>query len=324
MSTTNESLFVRHSSIKNCANEQIRIGFIGAGNMAYALCAGLINSGYVKPNQISASAPSNNNICKFKELGCIVTHDNSKIFQESNLSTENSRSNTKLTFILFTCVKPHIPLKLPGFWDFLTKQNFINSIASTSLIIISPLAGVPLSMLKVSIDSHFKNDIPYRMHLARIMPNTACSVNAGAIGLALHESAYSVSEEIVILLRQLGYCQLVNEDQLDAVVGVAGSGIAFVYSMIQAMADGGVLVGLPRQTALKFAAQTVAGAAEMVLKTGEGPIELRNNVCSPAGTTINGLVCLEKGAFNSTVMSAIEAATNKSREYSKLSSPNNK
>ena len=125
-------------------------------------------------------------------------------------------------------MKPHIPLKLPGFWDFLAKGHFIDSIAASPLIIISPLAGVQMSSLKMSIDSHFKDNFPFTIRLARIMPNTAVSVNAGCIGLTLHSSATSVSEEIVTLLNQLGYCALVSEDQLDAVVGVAGSGIAYV------------------------------------------------------------------------------------------------
>ena len=129
---------------------------------------------------------------------------------------------------MFICVKPHIPLKLPGFWDFLTKQNFISSIASSQLIIVSTLAGIPLSTLKMSIDSHFKDNIPYPIRLVRIMPNTAVAVNAGTIGLALHDAANLVSEQIITLLSQLGHCALVNEDQLDAVVGVSGSGIAYV------------------------------------------------------------------------------------------------
>lgn len=308
-----------------CPNDRLRIGFVGAGNMATAICEGLINSKYVKPEQIYASAPSNNNIRRFKELGCHTSNDNSLLFHSSADfgNGENSGSGRKpseLTFILFVCVKPHIPLKLPGFWDFLAKGHFIDSIAASPLIIISPLAGVQMSSLKMSIDSHFKDNFPFTIRLARIMPNTAVSVNAGCIGLTLHSSATSVSEEIVTLLNQLGYCALVSEDQLDAVVGVAGSGIAYVYSMIQAMADGGVLMGLPRQTAIKFAAQTAAGAAQMVLRNNDGPIALRDKVCSPGGTTITGLYALEKGGFNAAVMAATEASTKKSQEFSKLSS----
>ena len=165
----------------------------------------------------------------FQELGCHTTNDNSRLFQGSNCnSSKENGKESEFVYILFVCVKPHIPLKLPGFWDFLAKQNFISSIASSALIIVSPLAGVPLSTLKMSIDSHFKDNIPYPIRLARIMPNTAVAVNAGTIGLALHDSANMVSEQIILLLNQLGHCCVVNEDQLDAVGGVAGSGIAYV------------------------------------------------------------------------------------------------
>lgn len=163
-------------------------------------------------------------------MGCHATNDNSTIFAGAKTTDHGHSENGKsdLTFVIFVCVKPHIALKLPGFWDFLTKKNFIDSIASSSLIIISALAGVPMSTLKMSIDSHFKDNFTYQIKLARIMPNTAVAVNAGTIGLALHSSANSVSEQITTLLNKLGSCSQVAEDQLDAVVGVAGSGIAYV------------------------------------------------------------------------------------------------
>lgn len=308
--------------------DRFRVGFVGAGNIVDALCRGLIRSGNFKPNQIYTTAPSNSNIIKFRELGCNTHNENSSIFNNTNgnsssVSTTNKdhQGSTSPIFMLFICVKPYIPWTSVGFWDFLTKTTFTSAVGSSPVVLISTMAGVPLSVLKNSIDSHFKGDIPYKMHLARIMPNTASAVNQGSIGLTLHESATPFSNEIVSMLRTLGHCQMVSEDQMDAVVGVAGSGIAYVYSMIQAMADGGVLMGLPREIAVQLAAQTVKGAASMVLESGMDPISLRNNVCSPGGTTINGVLALENGQFNATIMRAVEAATKKSREFSKMPAP---
>ena len=236
--------------------DRFRVGFVGAGNIVDALCRGLIRSGFVysflgvgnsnkcliyfktgnfKPNQIYTTAPSNSNIIKFRELGCNTHNENSSIFNNTNgnsssVSTTNKdhQGSTSPIFMLFICVKPYIPWTSVGFWDFLTKTTFTSAVGSSPVVLISTMAGVPLSVLKNSIDSHFKGDIPYKMHLARIMPNTASAVNQGSIGLTLHESATPFSNEIVSMLRTLGHCQMVSEDQMDAVVGVAGSGIAYV------------------------------------------------------------------------------------------------
>jgi pyrroline-5-carboxylate reductase len=147
------------------------------------------------------------------------------------------------------------------------------------------------------------------------MPNTPCLVGASASGYTLGPAAGKVDAELVErLFGAVGKAFLLPEHQLDAVTGLSGSGPAFVYVMIEALADGGVKVGLPRDVALALAAQTVLGSAKMVLETGTHPGALKDAVASPGGTTIAGLHALERGGLRATVMDAVEAATRRAEE----------
>jgi pyrroline-5-carboxylate reductase len=147
------------------------------------------------------------------------------------------------------------------------------------------------------------------------MPNTPCLVGEGAAGYCLGPGASSEDGKLVgELLHSVGIAFQLPESQLDAVTGLSGSGPAFVYQMIEAMSDGGVRVGLPRDVATKLAAQTVLGSAKMVLETGDHPGVLKDRVASPGGTTIAGIHALESGRLRATMIEAVKAAADRSKE----------
>jgi pyrroline-5-carboxylate reductase len=147
------------------------------------------------------------------------------------------------------------------------------------------------------------------------MPNTPCLVGESATGICAGPAATAADMAMVkALFGAVGKVHEVPEGQLDAVTGLSGSGPAYVFQVIEALADGGVLSGLPRETALALAAQTVLGAAKMVLATGRHPGQLKDDVASPAGTTIAGLLALEQGGLRASLMNAVAAATRRSRE----------
>ena len=153
------------------------------------------------------------------------------------------------------------------------------------------------------------------VRLVRVMPNTPCLVGQGACGFCLGEKATDDDGRLVEqLLQSVGLAYQVEEKLLDAVTGLSGSGPAFVYTIIEALSDGGVRMGLPRQVATALAAQTVRGAAEMVLATGEHTGALKDRVTSPGGTTIAGIQALESGGLRAALMAAVEAATRRSTE----------
>jgi pyrroline-5-carboxylate reductase len=151
--------------------------------------------------------------------------------------------------------------------------------------------------------------------LARVMPNTPCLVGAGASAYALGGAATAADGQLVArLLSTVGIAVELDESLLDAVTGLSGSGPAYVYQVIEALSDGGVLMGLPRDVATRLASQTVLGAAQMVMHTGEPPAVLKDAVASPGGTTIAGLHALESGGLRAALMNAVRAATLRSRE----------
>jgi pyrroline-5-carboxylate reductase len=155
-------------------------------------------------------------------------------------------------------------------------------------------------------------------HVVRVMPNTPALVLAGAAALAAGKNA--TADDLALtqsIFNSVGRAVIVEEKLMDAVTGLSGSGPAYVFMIIDALSDAGVKAGLPRQLALELAAQTVYGAARMVLETNEHPGKLRDMVTSPGGTTIEGLHALEKGKLRATLMNAVEAATARSRELGK-------
>jgi pyrroline-5-carboxylate reductase len=150
------------------------------------------------------------------------------------------------------------------------------------------------------------------------MPQILVLLRVAASALAAGRHATDDQVQLVEeLFNEVGTTVVVDEHQMDAVTGLSGSGPAYVYTIIEALADGGVRMGLPREAALKLAAQTVSGAARMVLQSGEHPAQLKDRVTSPGGTTIAGLHALEKGGLRETLMNAVQAATNRSIELGK-------
>jgi pyrroline-5-carboxylate reductase len=176
-----------------------------------------------------------------------------------------------------------------------------------SKLLLSIVAGMPIAALEAAAGD--------RLRVVRVMPNTPALVLQGASGFALGSNATPADAEVARrIFGSVGIAVQVKEALLDAVTGLSGSGPAYVYTIVEALADGGVLMGLPRALALQLAAQTVAGAAQMVLQAGEHPAALRDQVASPGGTTIAGIEALEKAGLRSALISAVRAATERSME----------
>jgi pyrroline-5-carboxylate reductase len=183
----------------------------------------------------------------------------------------------------------------------------IEPVVAVSHLVVSIAAGISFGVITTGLRGHGR--------VVRVMPNTPALIGAGAAGYCVGPDATAEDESLVrSMLNSVGVCHAVPESLLDAVTALAGSGPAFVFTMIEALADGGVRVGLPREVALSLAAQTVAGAARLVQESGEPPAVLRDRVASPGGTTIAGLHALESGGVRAAFMNAIVAATARAAE----------
>ncbi len=272
------------------AQERVRIGFVGAGKMATALARGLIASGFASARDVVASDVVKEARKRFEqETGARTVETNEEVLAQAE--------------VVVLAVKPQqLSYVLAELRPLVTAEHLVVSIA----------AGVPLAAL-ASVLGEDKR-------LVRVMPNTPCLVGACAAGFAVGGAA---TEEDAALVRRLletvGVAFELPEKLLDAVTGLSGSGPAYVYVFIEALADGGVRMGLPRDVAVRLAAQTVLGAAKMVLETGQHPASLKDAVASPGGTTIAGLHELELGAFRGCVLNAVQAATERSVELAQLS-----
>jgi pyrroline-5-carboxylate reductase len=200
--------------------------------------------------------------------------------------------------VLFLAVKP----QLVG-----TVLAELRPAVGPEKLVVSIAAGIRLAVLSAGLGAGVR--------LVRVMPNTPCLVGLGACGYCLGEKATPQDGALVEkLLGAVGLAFQVDEPQLDAVTGLSGSGPAFVYIVIEALSDGGVRMGLSRKVAAALAAQTVRGAAEMVLGSGEHPGVLKDRVTSPGGTTIAGIEALESGGLRAALMAAVQAATRRSIE----------
>jgi len=268
-----------------------RIGFIGGGNMAEALLAGLLRQALTTPDRVVVSDPlvSRQELLG-REFGVVVTADNQAALRGAD--------------IVVLCVEPQV------LDDVLAE--LAPSLQSHPLV-ISVAAGYPLSRIQAALTGATR--------LVRAMPNTPSAIGVGVTALSpaagLSTSDRQAAER---LFESVGAVVVVEERLMDAVTGLSGSGPAYVFAMVEALADGGVLAGLPRATAQQLAAQTVAGAARMVLAEGEHPAVLKDRVASPGGTTIAGLSRLEQGRLRATLISAVEAATQRSQELGKAES----
>ena len=266
-------------------SDHLRIGFIGAGRMATALARGWLSAGLTSAEKITASDPLREARERFaSQTGAEVVDSNVEV-----LTNEE---------IVILSVKPQ------------QMQNVVSDIQShvtANHLIVSIAAGVSLKTLSDSLGQDSR--------IIRVMPNSPCLVGASAAAFSVGGTATEEDSALVErMLSLVGIAIPVAEHLLDAVTGLSGSGPAFVFQIIEALSDGGVRVGLPRDIALKLAAQTVLGAAKMVLETGEHPAALKDAVASPGGTTIAGLHALEQGGLRSCLINAVEAATIRSRE----------
>jgi len=262
----------------------LRIGFLGAGKMATALAKGFIKAGLVNVEDLIASDPVEGARAAFtKETGAKATTLNPEVM--------------KCSTVLILAVKPDQTK------DVLAQ---IQSSFSEKHLLLSIAAGVPLAKLESAL--------PTGARVIRVMPNTPALVGASATAFALGKSARPEDGQLAQrLFSSVGVAYQVKEALLDAVTGLSGSGPAYVFLMIEALSDGGVAAGLPRDVATRLAAQTVFGSAKMLLETGLHPGALKDMVTSPGGTTVEGLHELEKGKVRSALISAVRAATEKSR-----------
>ncbi len=268
--------------------KSLAIGFLGAGQMATALAVGWTKAGLLDVNRAKASDPYPEARGKFEKATGVKT------------SNEN-REVAASCDVLVLAVKPQM---MPGL---LTE---IRDAIPPGRLVISIAAGITLKTLA--------DGLGLAVPLVRVMPNTPCLVGASATGYSPGSAATPADVELVgTLFSAVGKAYRVTEPQLDAVTGLSGSGPAFVYVFIEALADGGVRAGLPRDIAVALAAQTVLGSAQMVLQTGQHPGALKDAVASPGGTTIAGLHALERAAFRAAAMDAVEAATKRSQELGK-------
>jgi pyrroline-5-carboxylate reductase len=264
------------------------IGFLGAGQMATALAGGWIKTGLLDASRSRAADPFSEARARFEQATGIGTvHDNREIAAACNL--------------LILAVKPQV---LPAV------LSELRPVVEGSHLVISIAAGVTLQALADGLGSSVR--------IVRVMPNTPCLVGASATGYSPGNTATHEDVELVsTLFSAVGKAYRVSEPLLDAVTGLSGSGPAYVYTFIEALADGGVRCGLSREVALALAAQTVLGAAKMMLETGQHPAILKDAVTSPGGTTIAGLQVLERAAFRSAAIDAVEAATRRAQELGK-------
>jgi pyrroline-5-carboxylate reductase len=264
---------------------KLSIGFLGSGKMALALARGLVQARVVAARQIVASDVAEAARAAFGKAvaGAALTASN--------------RDVAKRAQVLVLAVKPdQVDSVLAEIRPVYTPRQLLISIA----------AGVTLARLQAALGEGAR--------VVRVMPNTPALVGAAACGFALGKAATSQDAKLVQQwLSAVGTACQVKEPLLDAVTGLSGSGPAYAFLIIEALSDGGVAAGLPRDVAIRLAAQTLLGSAKMVLETGLHPGALKDMVTSPGGTTIEGLHELEKGGLRGTLINAVRAAANKSR-----------
>jgi pyrroline-5-carboxylate reductase len=262
------------------------IGFIGGGQMARALASGFVRDGLVQAKNI--------------RVADVVAAANAAFVEQVPGATvcEYNADVAKAADVVFLAVKPqNIQQVAPGVCEILDANKLLVSIC----------AGVTMK----SLESAF-----HTTRIVRVMPNTPCLVGVGASAFCCASGATDGDAALVRqLLAAVGeeVVQL-DEKHMDAVTGLSGSGPAFVYQVIEALADGGVSMGLTRDVAQRLATQTVLGAATMVRDTGEHPAVLKDRVASPGGTTIAGLKALETAGLRAALMEAVAAATRRSEE----------
>lgn len=264
------------------------IGFIGSGNMGSAMIGGITSSNLVSPENIIVADLNEKQLAKVKEIyGVNITTDNLEVAKKCD--------------IIVLSIKPHIyPMVI---------EQIKNDIKEETIIVVIA-AGKDIEDTQAAFGRKVK--------VVKVMPNIPAMVGEGMSAISpSKEVTKEELKEIISIFESFGKAEVVSRNLMDAVTAVSGSSPAYVYMFIEALADGAVLEGMPRNIAYKFAAQAVLGSAKMVLETGLHPGELKDNVCSPGGTTIEAVATLEEKGFRHAVLAAMEKCADKSREMSK-------
>ena len=261
-----------------------RLGFIGVGNMGEALVRGLLKAGTARPEQILLSARRKERVEELQKLYGVRGGSNAEVALGSD--------------VVVLAVKPQI-------LDQVLLE--ISPAVSGEKLIVSVAAGVPIAAIERRLRPP--------MRIVRTMPNTPATVAAGATAIALGEHATDADLATVkTMFDSVGITVVLEEAQLDAVTGLSGSGPAYLFLIVEALADAGVKVGLSRRASMQLASQTVLGSAKLLIESGQHPGLLKDAVTSPGGTAIAGLHTLEAGGLRNVLMNAVEAATRRSRE----------
>ncbi len=273
----------------------MKFGFIGCGNMANAIIGGILKAGKAKAEEIIGSCPTKESRERAAEqLGIAMTGDNREVVQSAE--------------VIFLCVKPMYLA------DVIAESRDLTS----GKLFVSIVAGRSLAMMEETFADS-------RVKLVRLMPNTPALVGEAMTAVCANGNVSREELETVLqICKSFGEAQIVPERLFDAVTGVSGSSPAYIFMLIEAMADAAVQGGMPRQQAYTFAAQAVLGSAKMVLETGKHPGELKDMVTSPAGTTIEAVRVLEAKGFRSAVFECVKACTEKSIEMGKQSTTEDK
>ena len=261
-----------------------QLGFIGAGKIVEVLTKGFVAAGIVQNTNIWASSPIDRDLHWIRHLGCNVSSNNKDILDRNQ--------------VVILAVKPQI---LPN-----VLKEIAPSVTEDHLM-ISVAAGMTLSKIE--------SVLPQKSRVVRIMTNTPVMFRNGVSAFSMGKNIKSGDHETIYkLLSSVGYCVEVKEDLMDTVTGFAGGGPAYIYTVIEALADGAVRGGINRADAVKMATQITIGAARMVQETGLHTGELKDAVCSPGGTTIVGVQALEKGGIRPTLMDAVHEAGCRAKE----------
>ncbi|XP_028709454.1 pyrroline-5-carboxylate reductase 1, mitochondrial isoform X2 [Peromyscus leucopus] len=265
------------------------VGFIGAGQLAFALAKGFTAAGVLAAHKIMASSPDMDQatVSALRRIGVNLTSHNKETVRHSD--------------VLFLAVKPHI---IPFILD------EIGANIEDRHIVVSCAAGVTINSIEKKLTTF--QPAP---KVIRCMTNTPVVVREGVTVYATGTHAQVEDGRLVEqLMCSVGFCTEVEEDLIDAVTGLSGSGPAYAFTALDALADGGVKMGLPRRLAVRLGAQALLGAAKMLLDSEQHPGQLKDNVCSPGGATIHALHVLESGGFRSLLINAVEASCIRTRE----------
>ncbi len=265
-----------------------RLAFIGGGNMAEALLRGVLAADRIRPEEIVVTDVRDERLAYLKSTHHVdVSSDNAQAAQQSE--------------VVLLAVKPQVMAQV---------LDELKGAIGDQQLLISIAAGISTT----TIAARF----PRPVRIVRVMPNTPALVLEGVSALARGRHAANQDLETARhFFEAVGKVVVVDESLMDAVTGLSGSGPAYVFLIIEALADAGVKVGLSREVALALAAQTVRGAARLVMETGKHPAELKDMVASPGGTTIAGLHALEQGGVRAALINAVEVAARRSQELGK-------